>query len=58
MQRAADLKRPAPRPAWSVLDTDKLTTVRGAAMPSWRDAVSRYLVLDAAALPAGGGKQY
>jgi hypothetical protein len=32
--------------------------VRGAAMPSWRDAVSRYLVLDAAALPAGGGKQY
>ena len=57
-QSAADLKRPAPRPAWSVLDTQKLTQVRGLAMPSWQDAVQRYLALDAAAAPARGGKQY
>jgi dTDP-4-dehydrorhamnose reductase len=57
-QLAADLKRPAPRPAWSVLDTRKLTQVRGTAMPSWQDAVRRYLALDAAAAPARGGKQY
>lgn len=57
-QLAADLKRPAPRPAWSVLDTQKLTAVRGAPLPTWQDAVARYLVLDAAAAPAGGNKQY
>ena len=57
-QLATDLKRPAPRPAWSVLDTATLTAVRGQALPDWRDAVRRYLVLDAAAAPGRGGKQY
>jgi hypothetical protein len=41
-----------------VLDTQKLTAVRGAPLPTWQDAVARYLVLDAAAAPAGGNKQY
>jgi dTDP-4-dehydrorhamnose reductase len=57
-QLAADLERPARRPAWSVLDTDRLTRVRGKPMPSWQDAVRRYLELDAAAQPGRGGKQY
>jgi dTDP-4-dehydrorhamnose reductase len=57
-QLAADLKRPAPRPQWSVLDTDRLTRVRGKPLPSWQDAVRRYLELDAVAQPGRGGKQY
>jgi len=35
--------RPAPRPAYSVLDTDRLQTVLGRPMPAWQDALSRYL---------------
>lgn len=41
-QTAADVARPAPRPAWSVLNTDKLTAFRGGPMPHYRDALERY----------------
>ncbi len=68
-QTAAELKRPAARPAWSVLDTSKLAKVRGRALPHYVDALKRHLPLDEAAqvaarsgqAAAGGplrGKQY
>ncbi len=69
-QTAADLGLPAPRPAWSVLDTDKLAAVRGERLPRYTDALARHLPLDEqlqqdgaaspAASPGGGlrGKQY
>ena len=34
---------PAPRPAFSVLSTDKLTRVAGVVMRPWRDALVHYL---------------
>ncbi len=46
-QTAADLDRPAPRPSWSVLDTDKLAAVRGKRLPEYTDALARHLALDA-----------
>ena len=46
-QTAADLDRPAPRPSWSVLDTDKLAAVRGKRLPEYTDALERHLALDA-----------
>lgn len=39
----ADYPRPAHRPAYSVLDTSRLTELLGRRMPSWQDAVARYL---------------
>lgn len=62
-QTAAELARPAPRPAWSVLDTSRLAAVRGRPLPDWRDALARHLALDTGGpdLPAGGalhGKRY
>ncbi|MBL8756053.1 MAG: dTDP-4-dehydrorhamnose reductase [Planctomycetes bacterium] len=57
-QTAAELKRPAPRPAWSVLDTGKLAAVRGRPLPPHTDAIRRWLVADAATAQAGGGKNY
>lgn len=65
-QTAADLNLPAKRPAWSVLDTAKLTAVRGKPLPDYVDALRRHLELDREAAPApdapsGGtlrGKQY
>lgn len=49
-QTAADLNLPAARPAWSVLDTSKLATVRGKHLPNYRDALQRHVPLDEAAL--------
>lgn len=40
---SAELGRPAPRPAYSVLDTQRLDTVRGRPMPHYQDALRRYL---------------
>ncbi|MFM1873926.1 MAG: dTDP-4-dehydrorhamnose reductase, partial [Planctomycetota bacterium] len=40
---AASLARPAARPAYSVLDTDKLDRVRGRAFPTYQSAIERYL---------------
>lgn len=38
-----EFPRPAPRPAYSVLDTSLLSSVRGHSMPTWEDALERYL---------------
>lgn len=40
---SAELARPAPRPAWSVLDCSRLTSVRGRPLPKYMDALERYL---------------
>jgi len=39
----AELGRPAPRPAYSVLDNGWCEHVTGARMPHWKNAVDRYL---------------
>ncbi|MBM4061327.1 MAG: dTDP-4-dehydrorhamnose reductase [Planctomycetes bacterium] len=64
-QLAADLKRPAARPAWSVLDTSALAAVRGRPLPHYQDALRRHLQLDDGAAapppPTNGplrGKEY
>jgi dTDP-4-dehydrorhamnose reductase len=41
--RSEDFSRPAPRPAYSVLDTSRLSAVLGHNMPPWEDALARYL---------------
>ncbi|MFT7534652.1 MAG: dTDP-4-dehydrorhamnose reductase [Hyphomicrobiaceae bacterium] len=51
-QTAADLNLPAARPAWSVLDTDKLAAVRGKHLPNYLDALARHVPLDEAAQQA------
>jgi dTDP-4-dehydrorhamnose reductase len=38
-----ELARPAPRPAWSVLDCAKLAAIRGGPLPDYGDALRRYL---------------
>jgi dTDP-4-dehydrorhamnose reductase len=39
----ADVPRPASRPAFSVLDTSRFASILGRSMPSWEDALRRYL---------------
>lgn len=41
--RSAKLGRPAPRPAYSVLDNHWFEHVTGSRLPPWQDAVNRYL---------------
>jgi dTDP-4-dehydrorhamnose reductase len=36
-------RRPAQRPAWSVLDTTRYTALTGLTPPHWRDAIERFL---------------
>lgn len=40
----AAFPRPAPRPGNSVLDTSRLRSALGHGLPSWQDALSRYLL--------------
>ncbi len=42
---STELGRPAVRPAYSVLAVDKYESATGAVVPSWRDALERYLTL-------------
>ena len=42
---SSKLDRPAPRPARSVLSTDKLCAALGLDIPVWQDALRRYLLL-------------
>jgi dTDP-4-dehydrorhamnose reductase len=39
----ADYPLPAPRPAWSVLSTQRYRAVTGSAPPPWRDGLARHL---------------
>jgi dTDP-4-dehydrorhamnose reductase len=38
-----EVPRPAPRPAYSVLDTARLSGILGRPMPAWENALARYL---------------
>lgn len=49
--RSAEFRRPAPRPAWSVLDTGKAEK-HGVKLRPWREALRAYLNSDAS--PLGG----
>ncbi len=39
----AEAGRPAPRPAWAVLDTTRLGKLLGRRLPPWTDALARYM---------------
>jgi dTDP-4-dehydrorhamnose reductase len=44
----AEARRPAPRPAYSVLATDTLERLIGRRLPPWQDALRRFLAVDVA----------
>ena len=41
-----DFPRPAPRPAYSVLDSSRLTLLRGRPLAPWREALRAYLAVE------------
>ena len=42
----AEFPRPAPRPAYSVLDCSRLTALRGKSLAGWKDALHTYLGIE------------
>ena len=40
---SSELDRPAKRPSYSILDCTRLTEVRGGPLPTYQDALDRYL---------------
>ena len=41
----AEFGAPAPRPEYSVLDTQKFSKLNGGALPNWKDALAEYFQL-------------
>ncbi len=52
-----EFPRPAPRPAYSVLDCSGLARLRGRTLKPWRDALEDYLAADRPRLDPPGGTQ-
>jgi dTDP-4-dehydrorhamnose reductase len=57
-QSSGAIARPAPRPAWSVLDTTHARTIGVGPLPDWRDGLDRLLAeLGATGDPRGSGSR-
>lgn len=52
---AASLSYPAPRPAYSILDTSRYRELTGAAMPGWEEGLDAYLAEEPLAAALRGG---